>query len=256
MQPVRPRGEQTPLLAVFSLSGGVGKTSLVATLGRALSFEGEKIVVADTTSHGLLPIYFGSAERRAKAEPGGQGEPQVSLVVHDFAERAEDQRQQEMLTEEIIQSGDGSQRLLIDLITGSSWLIRRLVDLQPIVLIPMAPDMNSVVSLQATERLFRGILDAEGRTLLPFYLLNHFDASLPLHLDVREVFRRQLGDRLLPYAVRRSPVVSEALAEGMTVLDYAPNAPVAQDYRDIAAWLRNVTLPSTEEHRAMRWGER
>jgi cellulose synthase operon protein YhjQ len=234
----------------------VGKTSLVATLGRALSSEGEKIVVADTTSHGLLPIYFGSGERRAKAELEGKNEPPVSLVVYDFAERAEDVRQQEMLTEEIIRSGEGNQRLLIDLATGSSWLLRRLVDLHPTVVIPMAPDMNSVVSLQATERLFRGLLDAEGRALLPFYLLNHFDASLPLHLDVREVFRRQLGDRLLRYAVRRSPAVSEALAEGMTVLDYAPNAPVSQDYRDLATWLRNVSLPAVEDYRGMRWGER
>ena len=54
-------------------------------------------------------------------------------------------------------------------------------------------------------------------------MLNQFDASLPLHLDVREVLRRQLGDRLLPFVVRRAPAVSEALAEGMTVVDYAPD---------------------------------
>ena len=50
----------TPVLAVFSLAGGVGKTSLVATLGRALSSLGEKVLLADTTSHGLLPYYFGA----------------------------------------------------------------------------------------------------------------------------------------------------------------------------------------------------
>ncbi len=253
MHPLRPRGDQRPLLAVFSLGGGVGKTSLVATLGRALSAEGEKIVVADTTSQALLPIYFGSDERRGRAS---EAEPPVSLVVYDFAERAEDERQREILTEEILQSGDGNQRLLIDLATGSNWLIRRMVGLHPTVLVPMAPDMNSVVSLQATERLFRGIVDAEGRALLPFYVLNQFDASLPLHLDIREVFRRQLGDRLLRFSIRRSPAVSEALAEGMTVLDYAPDAPVSQDYRDIATWLRSVSLPVTEELRGMRWGER
>jgi cellulose biosynthesis protein BcsQ len=130
------------------------------------------------------------------------------------------------------------------------------VDLHPTVLVPMAPDMNSVISLQAMERLFRGMVDVEGRSLLPFYTLNQFDASLPLHLDVREVFRRQLGDRLLGFAIRRSPAVSEALAEGMTVLDYAPDAPVSQDYRDLATWLRSVSPPSTEARHGMRWGER
>lgn len=259
MQSHRLRGDQRPILAVFSLGGGVGKTSLVATLGRALSVAGEKVVVADTTSQGLLPIYFGSDEVRAKTmrslpQPD-ESEPAVSLAIHDFAAKAEDDRQRETLTEEVLRSGQGKQRLLIDLATGSSWLIRRLVDLHPTVLVPMAPDMNSVISLQATERLFRGIVDAEGRSLLPFYVLNQFDASLPLHLDVREVFRRQLGDRLLRFAIRRAPAVSEALAEGMTVLDYAPDAPVSLDYRDVAAWLRSVSPPATDEFRSVRWGE-
>jgi hypothetical protein len=33
----------------------------------------------------------------------------------------------------------------------------------------------------------------------------------------------------------------------MTVLDYAPEAAVSQDYRDIATWLRGVSLSATEE---------
>jgi cellulose biosynthesis protein BcsQ len=111
----------------------------------------------------------------------------------------------------------------------------------------MAPDMNSVLSLLALERLFRSITDSAGHSLLPVYILNQFDATLPLHLDVREVLRRQLGDRLLRTVVRRSPAVSEALAQGMTVLDYAPDSPVAQDYREIASWLRSVSPPATAE---------
>jgi cellulose biosynthesis protein BcsQ len=86
-------------------------------------------------------------------------------------------------------------------------------------------------------------------------VLNQFDPSLPLHLDVREVLREQLGDRLLPFTLRRAPAVSEALAEGMTVLDYAPDAPVSQDYRDVALWLRSVSPPAMVESRGVRWGE-
>ena len=96
--------------------------------------------------------------------------------------------------------------MLLDLSSGSSWLVHRLADLHPTVLVPMTPDMNSVISLQAVERLFRGIVDSDGRPVLPFYLLNHFDATLPLHLDVREVLRRSLGIgccRLLFAAPRR-----------------------------------------------------
>ena len=124
------------------------------------------------------------------------------------------------------------------------------------MLVPVAPDMNSVISLQAAERYFEGTINAEGRPILPYYVLNQFDASLPLHLDVREVLRRQLGDRLLPFVVRRAPAVGEALAEGMTVIDYEPEAAVAEDYRNIAGWLRNLSPPATQGFRHTRWSER
>lgn len=255
MQPLRTRAGERPLLAVFSLSGGVGKTSLLATLGRALSAEAEKVAVADTTAQGLLPIYFGSDQARGRGLAGAAGgEVPISLSVHDVLGSGEHER--EVVVDEILQSGQGSDRLLIDVATGASWLVRRLVELHPTVLVPVAPDMNSVISMQAIERQFRGLVDAAGRALLPFYVLNQFDAALPLHLDVREVFRRQLGDRLLPYAICRSPLVSEALAEGMTVFDYAPDARVSLDYKQIANWLRSISPPAAEQIRGMRWGER
>jgi len=248
------------MLAVFSLAGGVGKTSLVATLGRALASQGEKVVLTDTTSHGLLPIYFGVREVRpgvvATLSPPTQSNAQpISLVSYDLTGKGESERQQELLTDEILRSGQGNQRLLLDLSSSSSWLVRRMADMHPTVLVPLAPDMNSALSLLAVERLFRSITDSDGRPLSPFYLLNQFDGALPLHLDVREVLRRQLGDRLLHTVIRRSPAVSEALAEGMTVLDYAANAPVSQDYLEVASWLRSVSPPATAEHRGVLRGE-
>ncbi len=161
----------------------------------------------------------------------------------------------EVLIEEILRSMQGNHRLVLDLATGSDWLLRRLADQHPLVLIPIAPDVNSVMSLQAMEQLFRGITDSQLRPLLPLYVLNQFDASLPLHLDIREVFRKKLGDRLGQVAIRRSPAVGEALAEGMTVGEYAPGNPVAQDYADVVSWLRSVAPPSNEISRGWRRGE-
>ena len=60
-----PRFEQRPpILVVFSLAGGVGKTCLVATLGRVLSALGEHVLLAETAACGVLPFYFGSREMR------------------------------------------------------------------------------------------------------------------------------------------------------------------------------------------------
>jgi len=261
MQPARAVDGRMPLLAVFSLAGGVGKTSLTATLGRALSLQGEKVVLTDTTSRGLLPFYFGERELRPgevrtfQAPAGSPGAP-VSLVIFDAASMGTDERHQETLTNEILRIGQGNQRLVLDLSSGSSWLVRRMVELHPIVLVPVTGDMNSVISLHAVERVFQSIADSDGRPLLPYYVLNQFEPSLPLHLDVREVLRRQLGDRLLRFVIRRSQAVSEALAEGMTVVDYAPEAPVSQDYMDVATWLRSVSPPTQAEFSNQQWSQR
>jgi cellulose synthase operon protein YhjQ len=259
--PVRQKETRTPVLAVFSLAGGVGKTSLVATVGRALSSMGEKVLLTDTTSHGLLPFYFGASELRQGtvrtfSPPSGSTDAPIYLVSYDVDQKASDDAAQEQLSEEIINNGRGAHRILLDLTVSSSWIVRRMSRMNPTILVPVAPDMNSVISLQTVEKFFSGVNDGDGRPLQPFYVLNQFDTSLPLHLDVREVMRRQLGDRLLPFVIRRAPAVSEALAEGMTVVDYAPDAPVSEDYLNLATWLRTVAAPATAGFRNVRWSER
>jgi cellulose biosynthesis protein BcsQ len=79
---------------------------------------------------------------------------------------------------------------------------------------------------------------------------------LPLHLDVREVLREQLGERLLSVALRRTPAMSEALAEGMTVMDYAPGSPLAEDFTTLAGWVKSLSSPAITSYRGVRWSER
>jgi cellulose biosynthesis protein BcsQ len=133
-------------------------------------------------------------------------------------------------------------------------VLKRIARMNSIVIVPMAPDMSSVISLNIVERFFADVTDANGKPVHPRYLLNGFDASQPLHLDVREVLRQQLGDRLLPFVIRRSPAVSEALAEGMTVMDYAPETAVAGDVLNLASWLRTQAAPAPGFRKA-RWSE-
>jgi cellulose synthase operon protein YhjQ len=260
-QPQRAKDTRAPLLTVFSLAGGVGKTSLVATLGRALSSTGERVLLTDTTSHGLLPFYFGASELRPGAvrtfsPPAGSPDAPIYLVSYDVNQKTGDAAAQEWLDEEMTKNGRNMQRVLVDLTPGGAWVARKLARMNSTMLVPVAPDMNSVISLQGVEKFFAGMVDGDGRPVSPFYLLNQFDASLPLHLDVREVMRQQLGERLLPFAIRRSPGMSEALAEGMTVMDYAPESAVAADYMNLVSWLRAQSAPAATGFRNARWSER
>jgi cellulose synthase operon protein YhjQ len=267
---------RVPMLAVFSLAGGVGKTSLVASLGRALSSRGERVLLVDTAAYGLLPFFFGARDQRPGMlrtfnPPGNSADAPIQLVTIDpegqppeHAPNANPAAGQpggnpDWLAQEIGRYTRGANRVLIDLPSASGSTTRRVLRLGPAVLVPVLPDMNSVVSVGAIEAFFRhngAAAQAGGKPIMPYYVLNQFDYSLPLHLDVREILREQIGDRLLPFALRRSSTVSEALAEGMTVMDYAPTAVVAEDYANLAGWVRSLSAPAAQSYRGVRWSER
>jgi len=253
--------QRPPVLAVFSLAGGVGKTSLVATLGRALSARGERILLVDTAAFGLLPFFFGARDQRPGVlrtftAPTTSGDAPVQLITVDPESLGPEAAPQETLTQEISRHSRSAGRVIIDLATASGATTRRVLRLSPTVLVPVVPDMNSVVSVSSIDSFFQHNLSASGQPVRPYYVLNQFDPSLPLHLDVREVLREQVGDRLLPFVLRRTPAISEALAEGMTVVDYAPNSNVAEDYGNLAGWVKSLAAPATHGFRGVRWSEK
>jgi cellulose synthase operon protein YhjQ len=258
---VLPQAElQMPILAVMSLAGGVGKTSMVATLGRMLSAMGEKVLLADMASVGLLPYYFGARElrpgvMRTFSPPAGSTDAPVYMVSLETDQVITDVVGQERLLEDLRRASRGVQRVLLDLSGASMWMARSLASVSPTILVPVAPDMNSVLGIQGMEKTLQTLTNADGRPVSVFYVLTQFDATLPLHLDIREALKQKLGTRLLPISIRRSPSVSEALAEGMTVIDYAPSAHVTEDYTQLASWVRNQTAPATAGFRGMRWSE-
>jgi cellulose synthase operon protein YhjQ len=252
-------------MAIFSLAGGVGKTSLVATLGRALSARGERVLLVDTAAFGLLPFFFGATDQRPGllrtfAPPGASSDAPIQMVTLDPEGLGSDQtgnpNGQESLTGEIAKFARGASRIIIDLATASGATTRRIMRMAPLVLVPVVPDMNSVVSVSSIDAFFEHNSNPAGKPSLPFYVLNQFDATLPLHLDVREVLREQLGERLLPFALRRAPAMSEALAEGMTVMDYAPGSTLAEDFATLAGWVKSLSAPATTSYRGVRWSER
>ncbi len=250
-----------PVLAVFSLAGGVGKTSLVATLGRALSAREERVFMVGTSSYELLPFYFGARDHRpgilrtfCAPEPSRDAVIQVMTV--DMETMGSEQSIQESLAQEISKDLHIVSRILVDLESTSGAATRWVLRMSPTVLVPLIPDMNSVVSVKSIDVFFQRNSSATGGRVLPYFILNQFDPSLPLHLDIREVLREQLGDSLLPFALRRSLAISEALAEGMTVMDYAPNSTVAEDFGNLAAWVKNLVAPNGAGSSGVRWCER
>jgi cellulose synthase operon protein YhjQ len=252
---------RAPVVAVFSLAGGVGKTSLVATLGRALSSRGERVLLVDTAPYGLMPFFFGAHDQRPGvlrtfSPPGTSGDAPIQMVTIDPDTLGPESAPMEVMNSEISKYSRGVSRIIVDLATASGATTRRVLRMSPLVLVPMLPDMNSVVSVSSIDSFFQHNINANSKQIIPFYILNQFDSSLPLHLDIREILREQLGDRLLTLSLRRTPAVSEALAEGMTVMDYAPNSTVAEDFANLAGWVKSQSAPASSAYRGVRWSER
>lgn len=255
-----PEVAPAPVLAVFSLAGGVGKTSLVATLGRVLSSRGERVLLVDTNAYGLLPFFFGAVDQRPGilrtfSPPIASGDAPIQLITLDSETPGPEAAAGEGLITEIRKHARGASRVVVDLATASAAITRRVMRLSPRILVPLVPDMSSAVSVNAIDAFFNQYRGS-GSPAPPHYVLNQFDPSLPLHLDIREVLREQLGDRLLPFALRHTPAVSEALAEGMTLIDYAPGAPEAEDYASLAGWVMNLSAPVSTSYSGVRWSER
>jgi cellulose synthase operon protein YhjQ len=256
-----PTPARAPVLAVFSLAGGVGKTSLVATLGRVLSGRGERVLLVDTAAYGLLPFFFGARDQRPGllrtfSPPIASGDAPIQMITLDPETLGSEATAAEALTVEIQKHARGLSRVIVDLATASGATTRRVMRMSPQILVPLIPDMCSVVSVSSIDAFFEHNNGAVAKPSLPYYVLNQFDPSQPLHLDIREVLREQLGDRLLPFVLRHTPAVSEALAEGMTIMDYAPNSAVTEDYASLAGWVKSLSAPASTTFRGVRWSER
>ncbi len=254
--PSRPRDTVPPLLALFSMAGGVGKTSLAASLTRALAAQGERVLLVDMTSHEILPFFFGAEETR----PGGRrvfapppGTPDAPIHLVDYAPGAIDV---EEFREKLHRDSKGFSRVVLDTSTAATTDLQHLIGLGGCVLIPLLPDMNSLLTLRALRRAFPLDSPSSLSEAHPWYLLTQFDSSQPLHLDIREMLEGELGEQLLPFVMRHSPAIAEALAQGMTVMDYAPSEGIAADLQHLAAWLRTQVEPAREGLEQARWSER
>jgi cellulose synthase operon protein YhjQ len=253
-------GGGVPVLEVFSLAGGVGKTSVAATLARALSARDERVLLVETSPLGSLPYFFGVCDRRPGSvrtfrPPASSSDAPIRLAAVDPETLDLDPAAQGSLVSEIQRWAHGASRVIVDVGTRSTATLRGLSKVSPTVLVPLIPDLNSVVTATAIESLFQPRAAAYGGRQNVFYVLNQFDSSLQLHQDVRKVLQDRMGERLLPFVLHRTPAVSEALAEGMTVMDYAPDSQIAAEFTSLAEWLNEKFAPADMSSHG-RWSER
>ena len=239
-------------VGIVSLAGGVGKTTLAANLGRILGSRKEHVLLVDATGSGLLPFYFGAEDLRSGLRTFLSPEPDSLPVRVLGTERVT----HEWLVHDVKTAMSTSQRTIFDLGPASFSLLPEILPLCAVILIPLLTDLNSIMSIPRCEAHNAAMRGERGLDVpLPVYVSNKYDEASELERMGRELIADQIGERLLPISIRRSPDVTQAIAQRMTVADYAPESEITKDLYQLAVWLQQAAPAAQRAKSVGRWSE-
>lgn len=246
------------VVAVVSMKGGVGKTSVTANLAAAMAAKlGEGHVAAlDLDPQNALHLHLGfdafqregvcsqSLQRRYWRDVAFTSPFGVSCLPYGIVSETEREAFENLLATEpdwvqrqLAHAGLGDDHVvLIDMPPGPSVYLDQgfaCADLIVIVLLADAGSYSTIVAMESWINEFA--LQRPG--LECAYLLNQVDEEQPLSRDMGEILRRRLGRRLLPIGIHRDEAVSEALAFLQPVLFYDPRCQASDDFHRLAACL-------------------
>jgi cellulose synthase operon protein YhjQ len=250
-----------PLICLTSPKGGVGRTTLAATLGVALHRLGRRVVAVDLDRQNALRLNFELPEEL----PGIADEIDSGRNWHDLAV---DTPAGITLIPFGAVSAAQALRVSTHAAQNPGWFGRQLRPFtleQDLVVVADMPAGPSAFSAEldplADLHLFVLLADAMSLALLPKlqhgdfvfagsermptlgYVLNQVDPRRQLCRDVLALSRDVLGEALYG-TVHQDEGVAEAAACQLTVLDYAPDSVASQDMMAIARRVHSTLPPA------------
>ena len=212
-------------ISIHGAAGGVGSTAIAAVLGRLLARSGRRCAIFDESESSALPIYFGThkatADHRRFSGLYSVFQPGVRIVNRDMFEPASPQKGSctGFLERNAGQLAHQFDHLIFDQPS------RCTEDSGAGLLIYVAiPDVGSLIGA----RKLKESLEITSRQAI--CVLNRFDPSIPLHLEILSLYRANFSQVVI---IHNSPLVSEALAEGTTVVEWAPRTKASVDFLNL-----------------------
>lgn len=251
-------------MAVFSLKGGTGKTTISASLGWILAEEGCRILLIDMDPQGHLSQFF-----KVRTPPGRPSLFDVLIKDQPLREAILPTTQANL---EIVPAGEENLRLNEALIARPwrEWKLKDALEAsQPlsydlvlidvggnlslvtynallaarVLLIPVLPDLFSYLSLKT---LF-AFLQETGRTYqfsfkMIWVLINKINPHRPLDRENRQALEKYYKKFLVPEVVREDVKLVQALRQQVPVTQAAPQSTAARDLRKVARFIRTMVL--------------
>ena len=211
-------------ISVRGAAGGTGSTTVAATLARLLGKSRRRCAIFDGTQDLTLPIYFGhqriGSDQLRFAGLQSLFQPSVRILGPEhLLEASQDETANEGLIESRLRHLAGEyDHLILDHParfcepTGAG-----------VTILTAVPDVNSLAGASKLKDHF----DTSGQAAETICVLNRFDHGMTLH---REIFGWYKDHFEHVVTISPSHLVPEALAEGTTVIDWAPQTSVCNEF--------------------------
>lgn len=242
------------VLSVVSAKGGVGKSTVAANLSVALHELGHPVLAIDLDPQNGLRFHFSfeagagpglahaessSFESLIEATPSG-----VALLAYGECDEARRRAFESRLAQDPSWLANRLERLdlpdeavvVLDTPPGPSAYMTQALTAASFALAVVLPDAGSYVTLPQMRSLFESYCIGRPGFQDYGFVVNQIDQSRMLSRDVASMLRASFGERVVG-RIHQDQAISEALAFGQSVLQYAPHSEGAQDVRSCAGWI-------------------
>ncbi|AZF56230.1 cellulose biosynthesis protein BcsQ [Pseudomonas sp. R11-23-07] len=254
LQPLVTPVLRPKIVALVSINGGVGRSTLVTALSSGLQRHGESVVALDLDPQNALHHHFGVSSTlpgigRTSLEHGQWGPLQqlgfAGCQVITFGDI--DIQQQENLERWLKHEPDWlAQRLaslglserqtvIIDTPAGNNVYFHQALNVADVVLLIVQPDAACLGTLDHLDTLLAPYLEGQCPPAV-HVVVNQVDESNAFSLDMVEAFKRRLGTDLLE--VHRDMAINEALAFAADPLDNVTKRLASDDINALCLLLK------------------